>query len=112
MKNNNWISIEDETPDENAPLLYFFECTGVSPGFYFGINDDYCPETGHQFGGPNGWLTGDVTHWQYFPDGPEGFELDEEYEMLGQGKIPSIEGMDGETGFPIGNDADFGTNME
>ena len=69
-----WISIEDEAPEEERNLLYFFECTGVSAGRYYGIEPEYCPETGHVFGSHDGWLTGDVTHWQYFPDAPEGYE--------------------------------------
>ena len=69
-----WIKIEDETPPKGERLLYFFEGTGVSVGFYFGIDGDYCPETGHVFGGNFGFLTGDVTHWQYIPDYPAGFE--------------------------------------
>ena len=36
MNNLNWIKIEDEIPEEGRRLLYFFECTGVSLGFYFG----------------------------------------------------------------------------
>ena len=72
LQSSRWISIEDETPEQERNLLYFFDCTGVSAGFYYGIEPDYCPETGHVFGGHDGWLTGDVTHWQYFPDRPEG----------------------------------------
>jgi hypothetical protein len=70
----NWINIEDKTPEKGKRLLYFFEMTGAYLGFYFGIDDEYCPETGHVFGSQVGFLTGDVTHWCYMPDYPEGFE--------------------------------------
>ena len=67
-----WIKIEDEVPEQGRKLLYFFDCTGISLGEYYGIEPDYCPETGHVFGSQLGWLTGDVTHWMYAPDAPEG----------------------------------------
>ena len=67
-----WIKIEDEVPEQGRKLLYFFDCTGISLGEYYGIEPDYCPETGHVFGSQLGWLTGDVTHWMYAPDVPEG----------------------------------------
>jgi hypothetical protein len=70
----NWIKIADETPEEERLVLYFHDMTGVSLGFYFGIDESYCHETGHVFGGIAGWLTGDVTHWTYIPDYPEGCE--------------------------------------
>jgi len=69
-----WIDIEDEAPEKGKRLLYFHDMTGVSLGFYFGIDDEYCAETGHVFGGQFGFLTGDATHWTYIPDYPEGFE--------------------------------------
>ena len=71
---NKWISIKDEVPEEKVNLLYFFDCTGISLGQYYGIEEDYCPETGHVFASADGWLTGDVTHWTYIPDYPEGCE--------------------------------------
>tara|TARA_R110002110_G_scaffold51016_3_gene150309 strand:- start:485 stop:868 length:384 start_codon:yes stop_codon:yes gene_type:complete len=73
VEEHGWINIDDQTPEQEKPLLYFFDCTGVSAGYYYGIEEDYCPVNGHQFGGPGGWLTGDVTHWQYYPGSPEGF---------------------------------------
>ena len=75
MSDDGWVSIEDQAPEEKVPLLYFFECTGVSAGHYYGIREDYCPETAHVFGGHDGWLTGDVTHWQYYPESPTGYGL-------------------------------------
>ena len=54
-----WIKIEDEVPEQGRKLLYFFDCTGISLGEYYGIEPDYCPETGHVFGSQLGWLTGD-----------------------------------------------------
>ena len=67
----NWIKIEDEIPEEGRRLLYFFEGTGVWVGFYYGIDEEYCSETGHIFGSNVGFLTGDVTHYCYI-DYPEG----------------------------------------
>jgi hypothetical protein len=74
MNKLNWIEIEDEAPKKGKRLLYFHDMTGVSLGFYFGIDDEYCSETGHVFGGQFGFLTGDASHWCYIPDYPEGFE--------------------------------------
>ena len=62
-----WIKIEDETPEEERLLLYFFDMTGTSLGFYFGRDDQYPSDNDHVFGGNFGWLTGDVTHWAYIP---------------------------------------------
>ena len=67
----NWIKIENKIPEEGKRLLYFFEGTGVWTGFYYGIDEEYCSETGHIFGCQAGFLTGDVTHWCYI-DYPEG----------------------------------------
>jgi hypothetical protein len=67
----NWIKIEDQAPEEGKRLLYFFEGTGVWVGFYYGIDKEYCSETGHVFGGNVGFLTGDVTHYCYI-DYPKG----------------------------------------
>ena len=69
---SKWIKIEDKVPPEGVNLLYFFDCTGISLGQYYGIEPDYCPETGHVFANGDGWLTGDVTHWMPLPDVPEG----------------------------------------
>jgi len=76
-----WISIEDEVPPEGVNLLYFFDCTGISLGQYYGIEEKYCPETGHVFASHDGWLTGDVTHWMPLPDIPEG-AYEEGWEMV------------------------------
>ena len=72
----NWIKIEDEIPEEGRRLLYFFECTGVSLGFYFGRNEEYPCSNDHVFGSNAGFLTGDVTHWCYigYPDAEEAVE--------------------------------------
>ena len=69
-----WEKIDNSTPQKGKRLLYFHDRTGVSLGFYFGIDGEYCSETGHVFGGQFGFLTGDVSHWCYMPDYPEGFE--------------------------------------
>ena len=71
---NKWINIEDEIPEEERLLLYFFECTGTSLGFYLGRDERYPSDNNHVFGGNFGWLTGDVTHWAYIPTYPEGYE--------------------------------------
>lgn len=68
----NWIKIEDEIPEKGRRLLYFFEGTGVWLGFYYGIDEEYCSETGHVFGCQHGFLTGDVSHWCYIPAYPKG----------------------------------------
>ena len=70
----NWIKIEDEIPEEERLVLYFFDMTGTSLGFYFGRDESYPSDNDHVFGGNAGWLTGDVTHWTYIPDYPEGCE--------------------------------------
>ncbi len=87
-----WIEITDEVPEKGKTLLYFFSECGVHVGEYDGIESDYCPETGHVFAGRCGWLTGDVTHWMYppegfdaddpdsYPDYPEGYEFNWEVE--------------------------------
>ena len=72
----NWIKIEDEIPEEGRRLLYFFECTGVSVGFYYGRDEEYPCSNDHVFGSNTGFLTGDVTHWCYigYPDAEEAVE--------------------------------------
>jgi hypothetical protein len=71
---SNWINIDDEIPEQERLVIYFFDMTGTSLGFYFGRDEDYPSSNNHVFGGNFGWLTGDVTHWCYIPDYPEGFE--------------------------------------
>ena len=70
----NWTKIEDEIPEEERLLLYFFDMTGTSLGFYFGRDESYPSDNDHVFGGNFGWLTGDVTHWAYIPKYPKGCE--------------------------------------
>lgn len=74
MNNLNWINLEDEIPEEERLLIYFFDGTGTSLGFYFGRCDEYPSYNNHVFGGNFGWLTGDVTHWAYVPTYPAGYE--------------------------------------
>jgi len=87
----NWIKIEDEIPEEERLLLYFFDMTGTSLGFYFGRDDQYPSDNDHVFGGNFGWLTGDVTHWAYIPDYPEGCEdhaeMNAEYARVLKGDV-------------------------
>lgn len=51
-----WIKYEEQKPKKNRDLWYYFEHVGVHRGKYYG---DWL------FAGSNGFLTGDVTHWQY-----------------------------------------------
>jgi hypothetical protein len=74
MNKSHWIKIADEIPEEERLVLYFHDMTGTNLGFYFGRDEDYPSSNDHVFGGNFGWLTGDVTHWCYIPDYPEGFE--------------------------------------
>ena len=65
IKFRDWIEydIADESthPEQDRELWYYFEYTGVSLGKYYGE---------WEFAGDRGFLTGDVTHWQYAqPDG-------------------------------------------
>jgi hypothetical protein len=69
-----WINIEDGIPEEERLVLYFHDMTGASLGFYFGRDESYPSDNNHVFGGNFGWLTGEVTHWTYIPDYPEGCE--------------------------------------
>ena len=71
---NTWINIEDEAPEQERLVIYFHDMTGAGLGFYFGRDKEYPSDNDHVFGGNFGWLTGDVTHWCYIPDYPEGFE--------------------------------------
>jgi hypothetical protein len=67
-----WINIEDQEPEEDRELFYFFEHTGVSKGKYRrtyydpeiwgdGLGDCYMDT----FYGRGGFLSDDVTHWMY-----------------------------------------------
>ena len=61
-----WIKVQDELPQENQHVIYYFECTGVSSGIYCkGIDGMDC------FVGVDGWLCDDVTHWMPLPEAPE-----------------------------------------
>lgn len=71
---DKWINIEKEIPEKGRRLLYYFEGTGVWLGFYYGRDEEYPCDNNHVFGSESGFLTGDVTHWCYMPDYPEGGE--------------------------------------
>jgi hypothetical protein len=61
---SRWIKIEDETPQIDKPLWYFFDMVGTHKGVFRGFYEGN--EGMHVFVGHHGgWLTGDVTHWQY-----------------------------------------------
>ena len=51
-----WIEYQLLHPEQNRDLWYFSEDVGVHKGQYYG---DWI------FAGKNGFLQGDVTHWQY-----------------------------------------------
>ena len=61
---SEWIKIEDEVPDLNQIVWYFFDVVGVHGGNYYGLG-----EIGHEFGGDYGYLSGDVTHWMPYEIG-------------------------------------------
>lgn len=69
-----WINISERSPKEGVRLLYFFEGTGAWLGFYYGRDESYPDPNNHVFGSSAGFLTGDVTHWCYMPEYPEGEE--------------------------------------
>lgn len=74
-----WIEYKfgDKTthPKENKKLWYFFDIVGVHLGMFRGE---------HCFASKKGFLTGDVTHWQYYeeeqeqPARPAGFKSTKE----------------------------------
>jgi hypothetical protein len=51
-----WIEYIKQKPEQNRDLWYYFDVVGVHHGQYHG---DWL------FAGQRGFLTGDVTHWQY-----------------------------------------------
>ena len=70
-----WTDIAEHIPEEGRHLVYFFEGTGgPCCGFYFGRDEEYPCDNDHVFGCGTGFLTGDVTHWMYLPEYPEGNE--------------------------------------
>ena len=93
----NWIKIEEDErsfPEEGRSLLYFHEGTGVWVGFYYGRDEEYPCSNNHVFGGNVGFLTGDVTHWAYIPDYPEGQEnhakMNAEYARVLKGDVDEL----------------------
>jgi hypothetical protein len=82
----NWIHINDQKPEEDQEVFYFFAFLGSYRGKYklieypsemFSEGDE--PVYGDCFYGDDGFLTDDVTHWmpddgrEVFPDVPEGY---------------------------------------
>jgi len=66
---NEWVSVDKgKLPITNQPVFYYFEDCGVFEGKYIGFVDGL-----HCFGGADGWLCGDVTHWmpRELPKPPE-----------------------------------------
>lgn len=69
---SDWIKYDyndpNTKPEKGHPLYYYFDYVGVHLGQYYGE---------WTFASPNGFLTGDVTHWQYdegqpVPEKPQG----------------------------------------
>ena len=60
LDKHRWRKVEDELPEEQQTVIYYFETTGVDIGKYWkGEHGMNC------FGGNNrGWLCEDVTHWK------------------------------------------------
>lgn len=53
---SDWIKYSEQKPKQGMDLWYFFDMVGAHKGQYYG---------GWLFGGKNGFLQYDVTHWQY-----------------------------------------------
>lgn len=51
-----WIKYSEEKPGPDSKVWYYFEVVGVHQGTYHADGT---------FAGKNGFLLGDVTHWQY-----------------------------------------------
>lgn len=67
---DNWIKHEDQEPQVDQQVIYFFKYVGVHRGYYRGD---------HLYTGKSGFLIGDVTHWmpdegQELPERPQGKE--------------------------------------
>lgn len=69
----NWIKTDDQLPNENQKVIYFFEYTGVSRGKFKGVYVHDLNTTLNCFYSKDGFLCDDVTHWM--PD--EGQNLNE-----------------------------------
>jgi hypothetical protein len=65
----NWINIQDQKPEQNQKVFYYFSPIGVHAGKYkqiiypkeFTGSDEIVK--GDCFNSGNGWLVDDVTHW-------------------------------------------------
>jgi len=68
----NWIPVTDHYPEKDQKVIYYFKYVGIHRGKYFISEKELC-EGLRCFGGENGWLCEDVTHWM--PD--EGQDLDQ-----------------------------------
>jgi hypothetical protein len=77
----NWISMEDQPPDENQRVWAYCPDTGVAAMIYHNLEGTENEIMGkHCFVGHGGWLTDDVTHWMelswYKPKPPEDSNAD------------------------------------
>jgi hypothetical protein len=63
-----WNHINNKIPKKDKLLIYYADCLNqpAHTGYYHGeeTSEDF-GNLGHTFGGLQGFLTGDVTHWCY-----------------------------------------------
>ena len=92
----NWIHINDQRPENEQDVFYFFEVLGVYKGKYERsqypeelFDEGHEPVFGNTFYGKKGWLTDDVTHWM---PAPTDEEWDGEYPDIPEDYITLTEG--------------------
>ena len=81
---SNWIKIEDQRPEHESKVIYYFKHVGRHRGEYlrvpldaefFGTDENGEPYMSDLFYSKKGFLSDDVTHWMYdegqeMPDAP------------------------------------------
>ena len=65
-----WIPVTERYPEEEQKVLYYFKETGISQGTFW-ISDTPGFEGMRCFGGWDGYLCEDVTHWMPLPKAPK-----------------------------------------
>jgi hypothetical protein len=90
----SWNKIEDTKPEEEVEVFYFFPFLGMYRGKYVPVQypseifeEGEEPCYGDCFYGESGFLTDDVTHWQYSFGVEEFPELPEGYIKIGEGRF-------------------------